>query len=610
LKILQFLTQNITFRILFIQFFIILTLLFSVLIIALIPPATGYELSIYEAYPTSLWVLLLINIFFSVYSIIGFCDSQSKISYYGYFSILLIETIILLLPIIRGYYSMSRGAGDIYYHMFVASQIVNSGYLPLTDIYPMMHIWLSFLHNFLPDLSILTIVLSIVFFIFYVLSLYILGKTIIGTKKGGIIVSTFGIPLIFSYGHYAYYPFLFALFIIPLILYSYQKITQNHHQKNFFYICLIFLSFFIVFCHPIITVFLIIMFSIFAFYDLFKRWKTKSWLSNIVALNVMTIVSVTFFTWISLFRSFLNTFQDIVSALLDQETHTSIVEYQVNMITTSNASPVLVIDHFIKIYGPVCLYFLISLLFILYQIYQYYRNRKVDENHLIYSLQFCASIFIGIALMTGYFVIFEPIRAAMYGLIFATILCGFFFNLIWVSITSEKRKLGIIISISLIISTVCLLTILAIYSSPLISLPNKGLTFEDKNGIDWILEYRNTEFPIVKEEDSMQPYSYYYYESMTNRIDQNLIEYPRIIPSNFGYNTNRTISESFAYLPDKNIYIVTTQLMKLAPYAVPVDRRSRLKSFTDSDFIRLKEDPSINLIYSSNKFAVWNIGTR
>ena len=96
---------------------------------------------------------------------------------------------------------MARGEGDMYHHMLVASQILDSGYVPLTDFYPMMHNWLSILYNFLPDFIMLTLILSIVFFILYILSLYILGKTILGTKKGGISVSLFGIPLIFSFLH-------------------------------------------------------------------------------------------------------------------------------------------------------------------------------------------------------------------------------------------------------------------------------------------------------------------------------------------------------------------------------------------------------------------------
>ena len=176
-----------------------------------------------------------------------------------------------------------------------------------------------------------------------------------------------------------------------------------------------------------------------------------------------------------------------------------------------------------------------------------------------------------------------------------------------VLLISEKRRLGLITSITVIITIVCMLTILTLYPSPWISGPNQALTYGDKNGIDWILEYRNAEIPIVREEGSIYKYSNYYYESTNARNCQNLIEYNLIIPSHFGYMTNRTIGDSFAYLPDKEVYMITTEMMKLTPDAVPVDRRNRVKSFTDADFIRLKNDPSVNLVYSSNEFGVWNI---
>ena len=606
MKIFRSLTQNSDFRIHIVPLIISLTLLFSVIIIATTPPVTGYELSIYGAYPGILWVLITINIFFSTYSILRSCDSLSKNSYYGYFSILFIETIIFFLPVMRGYYAMSRGAGDVYYHVFVASQIVNSG-LSLGDIYPIMHIWLSILYNFLPDFIILILVFSIVFFILYVLSLYILGKTLLGTKSGGVFVSIFGIPLIFSYGHYAFYPFLFALFIIPLILYIYQKITHNSQQQSGFYLCLIFLCLFIVFCHPMPTVFLIIMFSIFALYEVVKRWRTVSRLSNIVAINIVTIVFLTFLFWIYQIRSLLNTLQKLASALLGQESYTSILEYQANYITTSDVSIWLVIDRFIKIYGPLCLYFSISLFFLFYIMYQHFQNKKIYEDDLIYSLHFCVAICIGIALLTGYFVIGEPIRAAMYGLIFATILCGLFFYRIRFSDLSEKRPRVFSAFIAVIITIVCMLTILAFYSSPWIGETSPALTFGDKNGNDWVLEYRNAEIPIVKEELSNYKYAEYYFETTNAKNFQNYIEYTQIIPSHFGYNTNRTTGDSFAYLPDNEVYMITTELMNLAPNAVPVDRRNRLKSFTDTDFIRLKNDPTVNSVYSGHKFEVWNI---
>ena len=499
----------------------------------------------------------------------------------------------------RGYYSMSRGGGDIYHHMLVANQILNSGYLPLTDIYPIMHIWLSILYNLVPDFIILIFILSIVFFILYVLSLHILGKTILGTKNGGIFISIFGIPLIFSFLLYSFIPFLFALFIIPLILYVYQKITHNPIQKNPFYICLIFLSLFIVFCHPMISVFLIIMFSLFAFFELFKGWTTGRQ-SYIEAANIVMIVSLTLLLWWLQFRSLLDDLYLMASALLGQRAFTSIMENQISEVAISNASIWLVIDRFLKVYGPMFLYFSIALFFIFYMIYHYFQIKKIYEEDLIYSLQFCVAICIGIALMVGYFVIAEPIRAASYGLVFATILCGLFFY-------RERQRRGLITSITVIITIVCMLTIMTLYASPLNGLPNSALSYGDKNGIDWILEYPDAEIPLVKEELSINRYSEYYFGTTNATNYQFVIQYIEIIPSHFGYHTNSTLGDSFAYLPDSQLYMMTTEMMRLTPYAVSVDRRNRIKSFTDSDFIRLKNDPSVNLLYSNNEFEVWKI---
>jgi hypothetical protein len=585
-----------------------LTLLLAVVIIAVTPPVQGYELSLYEGYPPILWVLISVTVFSSMYTIIASCESQLRNLYYGYFSILFIDALILFLPIIRGYYSISRGEGDMYFHMFIARQILDSGYLPVTDIYPVMHIWLSVLYHFLPDFIVLTVVLSTVFFILYILSLYILGKTLLGTHKGGILVSIFGLPLLFSNLHDGFIPFFFALLIFPLILYAYQKITDYPAQKNRFYICLVVLSFFIVFCHPMISVFLLIMFSIFTCFELFKGRATGRQ-SNIEAANIVVIVSLTLTLWWLQNSQALNTLQTIAAALFEEGSHVSIFAHQVSKVSTSNASVWLVIDRFFKIYGPVSLYFSIALLFLFYLTYQYFQNRKLHETDFIYSIQFCAAVCMGIVLITGYFVIAEPIRAASFALVFASILSGLFFY-------RQRSARGLMASITVIITIVCMMTLLTLHPSPWIGGTNSAFTYGDKNGADWLLTYRSTEIPVAKEDFANFKYAQFYYETTGARDAQhtneytfyrNLNKYTGIVPSHFGYATNRTIGDSFAYLPDKEMYMETTELMKRAVDAVQEDRRSQVKSFTDADFTRLKNDPTINRVYVSNDFGVWDI---
>jgi len=583
---------------------IVITLLFSLLIIAITPPATGYELSIYGAYPAFLWVLISINIFFSFYAIFQSWDDKTRNWIYSYFSILLLETTILLLPITRGYYSMSRGGGDIYHHLFIASFISNSGYFPQTDMYPIMHILLSILQISLLDWFSLAILLEIIFFLLYILYLYILGKTILGSKKGGIFVSLSGIPLIFSFLYFAFIPYLFALFTVPLILYAYQKIITTKN-RSVFYICLVIFSLFIVFCHPSVTVFLLSTFFIFILFELWSRRRDISHHGNIVAINILTLLFITFSFWFIQFRYLMSSGKKIINALFGQYEATTIIEYQIDMIKTADASIWLIITQYVKVYGPITLYFLISFLFTLYLIRNYYHQNKIDVNDFIYTIQFCGAFCIGILMTVSYTIIFEPIRAASYGIFFASIICGIFMYRIWDSIHTGKQKMRYVLSLAVIMTLVCMLCIFNVYSSPWKSSANTALSHGEKNGINWILEYREDGTPLVREDWTMR-YSQYYYGVTSPRALTYLSEYAYIIPSNFGYNTNRTIGEAFAYLPDKKVYMVTTEMMKLLPFTVPVERRDRIKQFGDADFNRLKNDPNINLIYSNNGLEVWS----
>lgn len=586
---------------------IVITLLFSLFIIAITPPATGYELSIYGAYPAFLWALISINIFFSFYAIFESWDDKTRNWIYAYFSILLLETTILLLPIIRGYYSMSRGGGDIYQHLFIASFISNSGFFPQTDIYPIMHILLSILQISLLDWINIALFISVLFFIAYIVYLYILGRSLLGTKRGGLFISVFGAPLIYSFAHYAFYPYIFGLLTVPLILFAYQKIITTNNNKGVFYICLVFLSLFIVFCHPSITIFLLFTFFIFILFELWSRRRDVSHHGNIVAINIITLLFVSFSFWFIQFRQLLNSGRKILNALLGQYEATTIIEYQMEMINTADASIWLIITYYVKVYGPITLYFLISFLFVLYLIRNYYRQNKIDVKDFIYIIQFFGALCIGIFMTLCYTIIFEPIRAASYGIFFASIICGIFIYRIGNSIQTVKQKMRYAFSLAVIMTLVCMLCIFNVYSSPWKNSPNTALSYGEKNGINWILEYREDGTPLVREDAGMIKYSNYYYEALSSRDRINVQEYIGIIPSHFGYDTMNTVSETFAYLPEKKVYMITTEMMKMVPYAVPVERRPRLKQFWDADFNRLKNDPNINLIYSNNEIGVWNL---
>lgn len=501
---------------------------------------------------------------------------------------------------------MDRGSGDIFYHLSVVLHIQNTGSILQTDTYPMMHIILAILQFTSVDLMMLAFMISIVFFILYVFFFYILGKTVLGSTRGGILFSVFALPLVFSFAHYAYYPFLFALFLIPLVLFILSKLNTITQNRSGYYVCIVGLSLFITYCHPLIAIIIFIMFSIFALFKIFYHGLTGIYKSNNVAMNIAFISFSTFSLWYIQHMSLMQTSERVFSSIFGDSNADTILNYQMNVLSASDASPWLVAERFIKYYGPVSLYIFISLIFVMYSVFNYYRNGKIHTQDTIYSIHFIAAIFIGALLVMENLVIFEPIRAVSYCLIFSTILCGLFFYRLYESRIENNKNRDISFGITLIIGTVCILSILSLFPSPWIGAVNPAFTLAEKQGSDWTIK-NNINTPVLTEEVTNIKYINYYNENIQNHYLQESIIYSREIPSHFGYNETWPLAKSLANLNEGTLFMVTTDLMEMAPYAVPSDRRDRMKWFTDSDFNLLKQDPTVDFIYSNVGYNVWRI---
>lgn len=503
---------------------------------------------------------------------------------------------------------MNRGSGDIYYHMTIIDIISNSGHIPGESIYPMMQILISILRLTSLGSIYLIAIISLIFYFLYVLYLFILGKTLLGTKTGGIFVSVFGIPFIYSFSYYGFWPFLFALMTVPLLLYLYQKIMTSKNY-NYYYICVVFLSLFIILCHPTIAISLILSFSLFSILGYLKYRRNPSQIPKNRAINVVLLLSVPFFLWVMENMHLFTNFGSIISSISSVQDVNSIASSQVDIVTSSHVSFWLLLERFVKVYGSITIYFLISSLFLLSLFYVYFNYRNIRKNDLNYALQYCLAIIISIGLIFGDFRIHELIRAMSYGIFFATILCGISIYRIWNSSVFRKHTMGIIISITLITSFTVLSCNFDLYRSPWEGGPSMALSYEDKNGFDWISVYQNPQIPILNQEQSERYYMYHL--GILNSSDKiHSTEFVGKIPDSFGYNTYMSIGKAFPEMPYEKIYIIITQIMKQTPYAASEELRDQKKHFDDPALFRLNNDPSADLVYSNNEFQVRVINTR
>ncbi|HJH26822.1 MAG TPA: hypothetical protein C5S37_08645, partial [Methanophagales archaeon] len=110
-------------------------------IIAKTPPAGGYEISIYDAYPWYFWVFIITSIFTGQIILLKSTlssDKNDKLWVFGFLAILTTNIILLFMPFIRGY--ATYGRGDVLTHIGLIKDILRTTSFGTDNFYPLDHI--------------------------------------------------------------------------------------------------------------------------------------------------------------------------------------------------------------------------------------------------------------------------------------------------------------------------------------------------------------------------------------------------------------------------------------------------------------------------------------
>jgi len=583
----------------------IITVLIVYVITLTTEPATGYELNIFAMYSPIFWILFFSAIAISI-TILALSEYWKITGYWkrAFFSIILLYCIYLLLPLIRGYYLFARGSCDVFAHLSWAQVIVNTG--TMTTYYPLSHILLADFHFAGLNLDIAAHLFPVLFTILLLLFLSILGRSLQNNSWVSLLPVLFSLPLLYGMFHRTFHPYIYALFYIPLFFYLLLK-SFNHPEMKQYPVLLIIISFFIVFTHPLITLILIAltlaMYSTNMYIAIHKAGK-KSWNSRFIFIS--SILAISFCLWYLSFRSTLTSIRKVIFALLDQtDSVETILEYQTTLVATSDANLSYIIKLFMLNYGPIFSYLLLGMIFCIFILVKA-REKKASDIQLIFSIQFLLGLMFAGIFIAGYFILFEPIRAAATAILMATIFIPIVLSGILLGLHSEytKKILFSVFAIFLVITAS--ISLLTVFPSPLISSSSQHMTYMERNGLDWFLHTRVDTIPVVLFENSLsyRKYEMYFYEKnhpLTTSTKER-ISYLKKIPTHFGYDNHMRLEET---LDSKEYYYLSTELNRQGYLAAPEDRRERIPKITSSDFNRVKQDDSINLLYSNGEFESW-----
>lgn len=596
-------------KILAIASFIFITL--ALCIIATTPPATGYEISIYEAYPPYLWFFLTASITCGLFIMVHqtFAERKSRWWVAGFSAILLANFIILLLPMFRGY--AFYGRGDELSHLGMIKDIVSSGHIGKENFYPIIHILvvsLSYVAKLEPKL--LMMIVSPLFFVFSMLCMYLLATKVTKEHSQMLLVTAFGSLILFRGLTFA--PSVQSFLLFPFILFLYYRAVSVASTVALLLVLLLLPFFHFVTTQWLILTFLCLEVGKLARSQINKHrelglrdvtFELKR--TPIIICALLFIISI---AWFSAYSGFGSSVNSLSNWLIYQVGHPG-VDYYGELLSRANITIYQFLDLFIKMYGQYLLYFAVSaILCVLLARKIFFSKDRIETNQITFAALFIVFSMLVFVFFFNDFVISHG-RVMKYTILVSTVLNGVGIYALFCSRGTNnrqnnelrtKRIAPFLVTAILVASMV--FGIFNLFPSPIIKSFNQQVTAMELEGMEWFFDRRDETLFV----DDIVVGQVRFADALLGReAPKKNLRYDALLPKHFGYDTNEMLGESCKN--DK--YLINNKLSKVFHTKV-YPEWPHLWRFTEEDFNKLDCDPSAGKIYSCIEFEVFYVSSQ
>ncbi len=593
---------------------IIASICFVLIAVALLiirdSPATGYEVSIYEATPTLVWLSLFFSIACGIGIIVHQVYSQeehSKLWILGLALILTSNTIILSLHILRGY-ALWTGSGDPATHLGWIQAVIRDYQVLSGNFYPITHIYLAQLSTIL---GVNPIVLfkwvPVLFALLAVVFTYLLARYLLPEKRQVLLATVAGTVLIHGW-YLSLTPnhlsnLLFPFFIYVLLVSVYVRMWQ---WKLLFIIIVLLVAP----LHPNPTFALLIVLLALWLGRLVptnpfqKSHKDRVIVTGYLGLTITTIMLLVSWgiTWISSFGVWDRMIRNI--HILVTEGAVTYWNMLMSDVQYAQAYAFSIGEYFLKEYGG----FLVFITLTLIAVPILLKKRSSDTRFSKITALFWPLAMFTVAFLLVYLqnTAFSP-RLLVYIIILCPIFVGFTLAEFqdWVASRRSSLKKVVSIVIAALLLAVSVGGVLKVYPSPYIFASNRQTTQAEIQGGDWFFQNKGDTAEVSYWRTNLGRFSYFLLipykggEFSLQRYVPN--EEWKERPQHFGYGEHSMIGQSYgkdAYmvLGEQDRVLYTGVFPELAEVGV-----------LPEDFIKLASDPSADKLYSNGGLDVWYI---
>ena len=603
-EFLQFGNETIQLKIIAIIAFIFITL--ALTIIAKTPPAGGYEVSIYAAYPWYFWFFIIsaISLGMLIQTKYIFSQKESNFWYLGLFVVVFTTIIILLLPIFRDYYTIGRG--DLPTHLGYIKGIIDTSHASVNNFYPVIHIFGTYI-VYITNISLgkLPPLISTLFYILYVGGFYLLGSAISKNRRQHALITILVTPLFYMSLMLIIFPSFQSLVLIPLILYLYHKSRGANTKNVSFAICTIIVLFALVYFHPITALYLIVILLVFCLFNHFYsiippyiREKIQEERKIIgKSINLTTIAIILFLFWYLSYSAIVQSFRKVTEFLVQGgEPTEAVAGYYVNKVVEAGPTIYEFVKAFVNNYGAIVMLLLFCVFCIIYWLKNVLsRKDKTPSSYTewVYIMIWVVSFSIVFFEMFAYAVEFNPIRNIRLLILVSTILTGLlFYNLIerHISARGQWKKLGSLFLVFIVLtSSLCILNV---YPAPQAARSNPQVTEMEVSRFNWFADHFNNDIQVASS-----------YSNKLRRFSSMLYPVHRVrfnetkLPQHFGYDKYESVAEVYDF---NEVYILYNIIELRYPYKYTKD-----VYYNEDDIFKLGLDSSVAKIYSNGELTVW-----
>jgi len=562
--------------------------------LAATPDATGYEISIYRAYPWYVWALSVSALLVGSAVVVRSAATGTAAWRYGLLLLLTVVGLLVFLPFVRGYAVFGRA--DVLSHVGFIRDVVTTGHVSDGNIYPNLHLLaltLAYVTGVAPSTALMA--LAGVGSLFGVVSLVALLWAALGRRQA-LLAAPFAVALIAVQS----VPYVFSSLLVPFVLYLFVRERRTRTRR--IRAALVLALFALVIYHPITALFVVLVVAVYGV----ARWLhrhgvlsgTDGTIGPVGTVPLSQLVVAVFAIWYLDFGKIVERIGIVATNLAAPGGGSSIQSYSA---TVAQYSPALgdVFRIAALRYGPAAVLLPVGGYYALTFVADTLRGR--DTGGVV------RSAFVGaFALFTGLSALFFVVdmlvgfgRPLVYAELFGVALAGAWFHRL-------RDRLGSPAAVHAVVyvAVACLLvtTVFGLYASPLTVGENQQVTESELAGSEWYLDHRDRQDDLAE----FGVETYRFRDAIHGRDsygdEQVVTSDTERIPRGFGYAGNETLGASYT----GDTYLILTEAGRQFYPGIYPDYRGFWK-FEPAEFDRLARDPTVSAVYDNGEYDVYRV---